>query len=204
MNQSKIYHGGSMGGSKGFSGGVASPTKYLYEKIWIPSTELRSHTSFPPNGPTTKALPNTVQTHVWVFTASEQDMAFAWIPKVSRYWNHNLTVPTSCNLRLYWYGETTQAKQVCWGVELCFVRNGETLNFVPPAWTQMYLTGITAYQQNITLRSDFPIFNPSGSAAINEGTFFLKVIRDGSNAEDTYDFEALLLGVSIEFPLVYP
>lgn len=203
MNQSKIYHGGSVNGSRGFSGAAASE-KYLFEKIWIPANDMKAHASFPPNGPAVRALPNTVQTFVWIYTPSEQDMAFAWFPVVSRYWNQDLTVPTSCKVRLYWYGDVTSNTQVCWGVELCFVRNAETLNFVPPAWTQMYQSNVTQYQENIALKDDFPIYNPSGSSLINEGMFFFKVIRDGSNAADTYPNEAYLLGASIEFPLVFP
>lgn len=202
MTQRRLSSNGGPG-KRGFAPFSSSVDQTLFEKIWIPANDLKAHASFPPNGPAVRALPNTVQTFVWIYTAAERDMAFAWFPVVSRYWNHGLTVPTSCKLRLYWYGDVTNNSRVCWGVELCFVRNGETLNFVPPAWTQMYHTNVTQYQQIITLKDDFPIYNPSGSSFVNEGTFFLKVIRDGSNEDDTYPNEAYLLGVSVDFPLTY-
>jgi len=205
MNTSRIYHGGGVG-RRGFpgGGGGGGSTLYLYERIWIPADDFKAHPTFPPNGPMTRSLPNTVQTHVWAFTPNEQDMAFAWFGLPSKYWDYNLSVPTGINLRLYWYAEVTASQQVCWAAELAYVRHGETLNFVPPAWTPMYKSPVTQYILRADDYPDFPVYDTTGSGALTEGAFWLKIIRDGSNAADTFSSESYLLGVSVEIPLVFP
>ena len=204
MNQSLIYHGGGMGGGGGFAGAAAASEKYLFERIYISATELKAHSTQPPNGPATRALPTTINTFVWIFTSTELDLVTAWFSLPSRYWKYQIAAPTECTLRLYWYTDNTSANVIAWRHELNYVRNGETLNFAPPALANSDLAAGTQYLLNVTTLANYAINNPSGSAAETEGMFYVKVGRDGAAAADTFGFEAFLLGVSVEFPLKYP
>jgi hypothetical protein len=204
MNQSSIYHGGGFGGCGGFGGAPAASEKYLFERIWIPANDLKALSSNPPNGPSTRVLPNTVNTFVWIFTALELDLAFAWFHLPSRYWKYDFTAPTECTLRIYWYTDFTAATIIRWKAELNYVRNGETANFVPPALGTYDVAAGTQYVLNVLTVPDFPINNPSGSILETEGAFYLKLGRDGANAADTFPQEAYILGASVEIPLKYP
>jgi len=200
MNQSKIYHGGSMGGSRGFSGGSSSPL-INKERIWINSKDLTALQAFPPNGPNCRVLPTTINACVWVFSPTELDLAFCWLPIPSKFWTYKLTAPTNCDLRLYWYTDNTSANIISWRAELNFVRNGETCNFAPPALINMDKAAGTQYLLNVHEYLNFPINNPSGSVSLTEGMFYFKMGRDGAAAADTFGFEAYLLGASIDFPI---
>lgn len=205
MNQSLTYHGGGFGGCGGFSGAAApAPASYLFERIWIPAAELQALTSNPPNGPGTRVLPATVNTRVWIFSAAELDLAFAWFCLPSRYWKYDFTAPTECTVRLYWYTDNTAATIIRWKAELNYVRDGETCNFAPPALGTYDSAAGTQYLLHVQTLANFPINNPSGSVAETEGAFYLKLGRDGADAADTFAFEAFLLGASVEFPLKYP
>lgn len=201
MNQSRIYHGGSMGGSKGFSGSGAAPASIDKIRIDRYTSDFTALASNPPNGPNCRVLPNTPNTCVWVFSATEMDLVFSWIPLPSKFWTYDLTAPTNCDLRFYWYTDNTSANIVCWRAEIVYVRNGETLNFVPPVLTNINVAAGNQYALHVEEYLNFPITNPTGSAAETEGLFYLKMGRDGANAADTFGFEAFLLGASIDFPI---
>jgi hypothetical protein len=199
MKQRIISNGGP--GRHGF---VNFQEKFLYEKIWIGANDLASHSTYPATGPSTRALPNTVQTRVWSFSSTDQNMVYSWFSLPSRYWSYKLDAPTGINLRFYWYTDTTAAGTICWASELAFVRTEETANFVTPVWSQIYRANPSQYIMYATEYLDFPLYNPSGATTIKEGLFWVKMIRDGSNASDTYNSVAYLLGVSVEIPLIYP
>lgn len=199
MEQSRIYHGGSLGGFKGFGGGSSAAIDK--ERIWINPKDMSALIAFPPNGPNCRQLPTTINTCVWVFSATELDLAFCWIPTPSKYWTYKLTAPTSCDLRFYWYTDNTSADIIAWRAELNYVRNGETLNFAPPALGQRNVAAGTQYLLHVEEFLNFPINNPSGSILETEGMFYFKMGRDGAAAEDTFNFEAYLLGASIDFPI---
>lgn len=201
METAKIYHGGSMGKSGGFPGGGSTPVSFNKERIWINSKDFTALQAFPPNGPNCRVLPTTINTFVWIFSASELDLAFCWFPLPSKFWTYKLSAPTSCDFRFYWYTDNTSADIIAWRAELNYVRNGETLNFAPPALGTRNVAAGTQYLLHVEEFLDFPINNPSGSAAETEGMFYLKMGRDGAAAADTFNFEAYLLGASIDFPL---
>lgn len=201
MQQSKIYHGGSMGRGSGFSAGSVPPTSFNKERIWINAEQFSSLSAYPPNGPTTRALPNTLNLRVYAFSPTELDLAFCWIPLPTSFWTYKLTAPTSCTLRFFWYTDNTSADVVAWRGELIYIRDMETLNFAMPALTVMNEAAGNKYQLHMQEYADFPIYNPSGSAAETEGAFYFKIGRDGPSAQDTFGFEAYLIAASIEFPL---
>lgn len=200
MMQSQIYHGGSMGGMKGFSAGSAAPTG-LKQRIWIDVAELNALVAFPPNGPNSRQLPTTINTRVWVFSPANLNLAFCWFPVPSKYWTYKLTAPTSCDLRFYWYTDNTSADIIAWRAELNYVRNGETLNFAPPALGNRDVAAGTQYLLHVEEFLNFPINNPSGSILTTEGMFYFKMGRDGAAAADTFAFESYLIGASIDFPV---
>lgn len=201
MENSKIYHGGSMGRGSGFSPASVPPTSFNKERIWINAKDMSALIAFPPNGPNCRQLPTTINTCVWVFTPAELDLAFCWFPVPSKFWTYDLTAPTNCDLRFYWYTDNTSADIVAWRAELNYVRNGETLNFAPPALGNRDVAAGTQYLLHVEEFLNFPINNPSGSALTTEGMFYFKMGRDGAAAADTFGFEAFLLGASIDFPL---
>lgn len=205
MNQAAIYHGGGMGGGGGFAGASGAITgKYVYERIWIPSKIFESVSGAAPNGPGTRTLPNGVNTFSWFFTPSELDIVYHHFALPSRYWKYQISAPTDCTLRIYWYTDTTAATIIAWRAMLNYVRDTETLNFVPPAFQNLNAAAGTQYTLHVQTVANFPINNPSGSVAETEGTFYLKVGRDGVNASDTFAGESYLLGASVEFPLKFP
>jgi len=201
MNQAKIYHGGGMGGSKGFSPSSSPVTTYNKERIWLNAEQFSSLSAYPPNGPTTRALPNTLNLRVYAFSPTELDLAFAWVPLPTSFWTYKLTAPTSCTLRTFWYTDNTSADIIAWRAELIYIRDMETLNFAMPSLTSMNEAAGTQYQLHMQDYANFPIYNPSGSTAETEGAFYLKIGRDGPSAQDTFAFEAYLIAASIEFPL---
>lgn len=202
MNQSLIYHGGGFGGSGGFGGG--SGEKNLFDRIWIPAEEMKAVSSNPPNGPSVRVLPNGVNEHVWIFTPAELDIAFAHFALPSRYWTYKVTAPTGIRIKIYWYTDTTAATIIAWRLILGYWRNGESMNVVPPFFTDLNQAAGTQYTIRVSEYVNFPLWNPSGSTAETEGSFYLKVGRDGPNAADTFPGEAYLLGASVEIPLKYP
>jgi hypothetical protein len=201
MDQSKIYHGGSMGRGSGFNAGAAPAPAFNKERIWLHPSDMSALIAFPPNGPNCRALPTTINTCVWVFVADQLDLAFSWFPVPSKFWTYDLTAPTNCDLRFYWYTDNTSANIIAWRAELNYVRNGETLNFAPPALGTRDVAAGTQYLLHVEEFLNFPINNPSGSALTTEGMFYFKMGRDGAAAADTFEFEAYLLGASIDFPL---
>lgn len=204
MNQASIYHGGGFGGCGGFGGAAASVQKYLFERIWIPAEQFAALSSNPPNGPNTRVFPNTVNAYSWFFAAAELDLVYHWFCLPSRYWKYQLTAPTECTLRLYWYTDVTSALIIRWKAELNYVRDGETMNFVPPALGTYDAAAGTQYLLHVQTLANFPINNPSGAVTEMEGAFYLKLGRDGADAADTFTGEAYLIGASVEFPLKYP
>lgn len=204
MNTARIYHGGGAG-RRGFPPAAAvATTKYLYERIWIPANDFKAVTSNPPNGPATRVLPNGENEYVWIFTPSELDIIFTHFALPSRYWTYKTGAPTDINIRLYWYTDTTAASVIAWRLILGYFRDGETLNAVLPFFTDHNQVAGTQYFLHASLYANFPLWNPSGSAAETEGAFYFKVARDGANAADTFPGESYLLGASVEFPLKYP
>lgn len=203
MNQSMIYHGGGMGKGSGFTSGGGGGGSYVYERIWIPANELNALSSNPPNGPTTRVLPNTVNSRVWIFTASELDLAFSWFCLPSRYWKYIFSGTTEIAVRIYWYTDNTAATIVRWVHELNYVRHNETMNFTPPVLGTYDTAAGTAYNLHVSTLTNYTVNDPSGAGTEVEGAFYLKIGRDGANGADTFPFEAYLLGVSIEFPLKF-
>ena len=114
-----------------------------------------------------------------------------------------MTVPTSVSVKLYWYVEVTSANYIAWRTELSFIREFETLNFALPFLTDMSRPAGTQYELKVSTVPDFPIYNPSGSAIIEDGLFYFKCGRDGTHIDDTYTNEAYLLGATIDFPILY-
>lgn len=201
MQNSMIYHGGGMGKGGGFYPGSTPAPTIDSIRIWVNVSDLSALTAKPPNGPSTRVLPNTMNARVWIFTPSELDLAFCHIPIPNEYWTYKVTAPTDCNLRLYWYTDLTSANIICWRAELNFIRNLETLNFALPFLNDINRAANTQYQLQVSESLNFPINNPSGSAAETEGLFYFKVGRDGANAADTFANEAYLLGASIDLPI---
>lgn len=201
MKQSLIYHGGSTGKGNGFSPGAAPAPTFNKERVWMNIEQFSSLAAFPPNGPTTRALPNTLNLRVYAFSSTELDLAFCWVPLPTSFWTFKLTAPTSCTLRTFWYTDNTSANVIAWRAELIYVRDMETLNFVMPSLTNMNEAAGNQYQLHMQEYANFPIYNPSGSALETEGAFYLKIGRDATSADDTFDFEAYLIAASIEFPL---
>lgn len=200
MNQAKVYHGGGMGRGSGFSP-AAAPVAALKERVWIDASAMNALVAFPPNGPTTRQLPTTINTRDWVFSAAELDLVFAWIPTPSKFWTYAITAPTALDLRFYWYTDNTSADIIAWRAEINYIRNGETVNFAPPTLGIRNVAAGTQYLLHVEEFLDFPINNPSGSIAETEGMFYFKMGRDGAAAADTFAFEAYLLGASIDFPI---
>lgn len=200
MNHRIISSGGP--GRRGWpSSSAVPPTSFNKERVWANIEQFQSLIAYPPNGPITRALPNTLNMRVYAFSNTELDLAFCWVPLPTNFWTFKLTVPTSCTLRFFWYTDNTSANIVAWRTELIYIRDMETLNFAMPALTSANEAAGNQYQMHITEIADFPIYNPSGSAVEAEGAFYLKIGRDGPSAEDTFGFEAYLFGASIEFPL---
>jgi hypothetical protein len=200
MEQSRIYHGGGMGGGRGFGGG-SSPVAINKERIWLHTSDMTALQAFPPNGPNCRVLPTTINTCVWIFSAAELDLLFTWLPVPSKFWTYALTAPTGLDLRFYWYTDNTSADIIAWRAEINYVRNGETLNFAPPALGIRNVAAGTQYLLHVEEFLNFPINNPTGSILETEGMFYFKMGRDGAAAEDTFGFESFLLGVSIDFPI---
>ena len=206
MQFSRIFHGGGIGKGSGFSsaGIPVPPTKLEYLRVWLDIADLSNHTSNPANGPQTRVLPNTLNARVYAFSPSELDLVFCEIPVISQYWNYDLIAPTNCTVKLYWYCEVTAAANiVAWRAELNFIRRNETLNFALPFLTDANVATLNQYILNVTSIPNFPINNPSGSAVIDDGIFYFKCGRDGPNLIDTYASEVYLLGVTIDFPIIY-
>jgi hypothetical protein len=199
MNQSGIYHGGSLGGSKGFFG--SGSTLYNKHRIWVNAQQFSAHNTYPANGPMTRQIPNTLNFRVFSFGSTEYDLAFAWVPLPTSFWTYKVIAPTSCTLRTHWYTEITSSGIVTWQAEIIFVRDDETLNFVMPTMSNMYEAAGNQYDLHVQEYTDFPIYNPSGSATEAEGAFYLKIGRRGDLPDDTFNGEAYLIGASIEFPL---
>lgn len=202
MQQSAIYHGGGMGRGGGFPAGSGG-SSYLFERIWIPAEQFAPHNTNPPNGPNTRAFPNTVNAYSYFFTAAELDLVYHWFCLPSRYWKYQFSAPTECIVRLYWYVETTSANNIRWVAELNYVRHNETMNFVPPALGNYDAVAGTQYNLHVQTLTDFPINDPSGAGTEIEGAFYLKVGRNGADAADTFAGESYLIGVSVEIPLKF-
>lgn len=200
---SRIYHGGGINTSRGFGNAAPPAGTYLYERIWIPAEQFAPHNTNPPNGPGTRALPSTVNTYSYFFTPNELDLLYHWFCLPSRYWEYQLSAPTKCTLRLYWYVEVTSGSNIRWAAELNYVRHNETMSFVPPALNALDHVAGTQYALHVSTHADFPINNPSGSVTETEGMFYLKLGRDGAAAEDTFSSESYLLGASVELPLKF-
>jgi hypothetical protein len=198
--KNRISSNGGPGRRGWSSSGSVAPT---LNKIRIDrhTSDFTPLSAYPPNGPSCRVLPTSINTCVYAFSPTELDLMFSWIPLPSKFWNYKLTAPTGCDLRFYWYTDNTSANIVCWRAELVYVRNGETCNFAPPALQVINVAAGTQYNLNVTEILDFPITNPTGSAAETEGMFYLKMGRDGAAAEDTFGFEAYVLGASIDIPL---
>jgi hypothetical protein len=201
---SRIYHGGGSGGRGGFPSVPTVTEKFLFERIWIPTNDFKAVTSNPPNGPSTRVLPNGVNEFVWIFSPSELDIAFAHFCLPSRYWTYVVAAPTNLNVKIYWYTDTTAATIVSWRLILGYWRNGESMNVVPPFFSDLNQAAGTQYTIKVSEYNNFPLWNPSGSVLNTEGSFYLKVARDGASAQDTFGGEAHLIGASVEIPLKYP
>lgn len=199
IKQRVVSSGG--GGRRGFP--ASSGTAPSLNKIRIDrhNSDFTALQAYPPNGPNCRVLPSTVNTCVWVFSATELDLMFSWIPLPSKFWSYKLTAPTGIDLRFYWYTDNTSANIVCWRAELVYVRNGETMSFTPPSLQVINRAAGNQYVLNVTEILDFPLTNPTGSTSETEGMFYLKIGRDGAAAEDTFGFEAYFVGASIDFPL---
>ncbi len=204
MQFSRIFHGGGIGKGSGFISTGAPVTKMEYVRVWLDIADLSNHSANPANGPATRVLPNTLNTRVYAFSPSELDLVYCLIPVSSIYWTYAVTAPTSCTIRLYWYNEVTSSPNVvCWRAEMNFIRETETLNFALPFLTDLNRFALNQYILNVSSLADFPINNPSGSALIEDGIFYFKCGRDGANALDTFASEVYLLGVTIDFPILY-
>lgn len=203
MNQAPIYHGGGFGGGGGFPAAAAPSSTYLFERIWIPAEQFAPLSSNPPNGPNTRVFPNTVNAYSYFFTAAELDLVYHWFCLPSRYWKYQLSAPTECTVRLYWYVETTSALIIRWVAEINYVRHNETMNFVPPALGNYDAAAGTQYNLHVQTLANFPINNPSGAVTETEGAFYLKLGRNGADAADTFTGEAYLIGASVEIPLKF-
>lgn len=194
-----IYHGG--GARKiGFPSGGGGGT-YLFERIWIPAEQFAPLSSNPPNGPNTRVFPNTVNAYSYFFAAAELDLIYHWFCLPSRYWTYTFSAPTRCTLRLYWYVESTSVNNIRWKAELNYVRDGETMDFTPPALGTYDAAAGTANDKHVLTLTNFPINDPSGAGTSVEGAFYLKLGRDGADSADTFSGEAYLTGVSVEIPL---
>lgn len=199
MTQRIITSGGP--GRRGFVGSGSAPAAINKERVWMNAEQFTGLNAYPPNGPTTRALPNTLNLRVYAFSPTELDLAFCWVPLPSKFWTYKLTAPTACDLKFYWYTDNTSADVVAWRGELIYIRDNETLNFGMPSLTVMNEAAGNQYALHVQEYNDFPIYNPSGSAAEVEGAFYLKLGRDGPSAQDTFGFEAYLIAASIDFPI---
>lgn len=199
MTQRIITSGGP--GRRGFVGSGSAPAGINKIRIDRHTSDFTALQAYPPNGPNCRVLPTSINACVWVFTPSELDLMYSWIPIPSKFWTFKTDAPTGIDLRFYWYTDNTSANMICWRAELVFVRNGETCNFAPPSLTVINRVAGTKYLMNVTEILDFPLTNPTGSANEYEGMFYLKIGRDGAAAEDTFANEAYFMGASIDFPI---
>lgn len=199
-NQKIISSGGP--GRRGFPGVSTTPASTLTKiRIDRHTSDFTALQAYPPNGPNCRVLPTSINTCVWVFTPTELDLMFSWIPLPTKFYTYKMTAPTGVDVRFYWYTDNTSANIICWRAELVYVRNGETCNFAPPTLQVINRVAGNQYIMNTTEILDFPITNPTGSADETEGMFYLKIGRDGAAAEDTFANEAYFMGCSIDFPL---
>lgn len=206
MNQSLIYHGGPAG-KQGFPASSGGGSSYLYDRIWISSDELQSYPSFPPNGPSTRTLPNTLVTRVWTFAPDQLDIVFAWFALPSRYWTYATSAPTGLRLIPHYYVDSASVAPndvIDFRAALIFFRCGEVINVAGPSMTALPSTcGVSNYQLCCQNHDDFPIINPYGASTEVEGIFYLKFERVGSDPSDTYPNEAHLLGIAVDIPLKF-
>lgn len=200
MKQQRIITSGGPG-RRGFVGASSAPASINKIRIDRHTSDFTALQAYPPNGPNCRVLPNTINACVWVFSATELDLMYSWIPLPSKFWNYKFSAPTGVDLRFYWYTDNTSTNIVCWRAELVYVRNGETCNFAPPSLQVINRAAGNQYRLNVTEILDFPLTNPTGSSSETEGMFYLKIGRDGAAAEDTFGFEAYFMGASIDFPI---
>jgi hypothetical protein len=204
MGQISIYHGGGFGGCSGFGSGSSSGEKTLYLRYYVPATEFKAVASNPPIGPNVILFPNLVNAQAWQFHPDELDIVFAHFCLPSRYWKYLLSGSNDITVRLHWFTENTSVYVICWRILLGYFRDGETLDVAPPAFSNFNQAAGTRYLYHSTPYTNFPLWNPSGSTSETEGGFYLKVGRDGTNASDTFLYNADLIGASVEIPLKYP
>jgi hypothetical protein len=208
MQTSRIYHGGSTSKRKGWPGGGSGSSSYNYDRIWIPSDDLFGYPNSAPNGPSTRTLPNGVAVRVWTFSPSETDIVFCWFGLPSKFWKYLFATGSSeLTVMVYYYVDSTVGAPnnvIDFRLHLAYVRHNEDMNFVVPA-----LTGLTAYSgtqfyNHVNTTFNFGINDVSGAGTEIEGSFYLKLERQGGSPSDTYPNEAHLYGIGIDFPLKFP
>lgn len=208
MQNEKIYHGGAMRKSAWPSGSGAAGSSYLFDRVWIPATDFKPYPSYPPNGPSPRALPNTIVTYVYQFSPDQLDIIFAWVSLPSRYWTFITSAPTKLRLRPVYYTDNVVASPnniIDFKAAVMWFPHGYTLNASGPSMTDIpSVCSPVAYGQEDSSVDDFPILNPHSDNSMIEGAFYVKFERVGNSAKDTYSNEAHVLGLMLEFPLDYP
>lgn len=203
-NNARVWHGGGAGKQKGYGGG-SGDGKYLIDRLWVPSQEFTPHPGNPCGGLFTATLPlGGIATRHYTFATNQTDIAFTWV-KPPLYWNYDVVAPTGLNVKIHWYGDNTNpATGVRMAAFLGIVRDQETLNFAAPVMTPWTTNITTAYRLYIYEFNNFPITDPSGAGTSVEPLLYFKFERQGLVPADTYPFDIHLLGVSFDFPMVFP
>jgi hypothetical protein len=203
MQVSRIYHGGGTGKSRGWHG--CCDGKYLVDRVWIPAVEFYPHPSSPCGTLAARVFPNGVAVRCLTFASNQLDVCYVWVPAM-KYWTYKFSAPTGISMKVVWGMENTSApaNQVKWKYSLSYVRNNETMNFVPPVMTDLDSYTTYAYALRIRQLDDVPIYDPSGAGTVLEGCFYFKFERDGPDPWDTYPYDCNLYGVYLDFPLQFP
>lgn len=204
MEISRIYHGGSTSKRKGWHG--CCDGKYLIDRVWIPAVEFEPHPSSPCGVLVPRVFPNGVAVRCLTFASNQLDVCYVWVPAM-KYWTFNFGAPTGISMKVVWGMELTSgapANQVKFKYSFSYVRNNETMDFVPPAMADLDSYTTFAYALRIRQSDDISIFDPSGAGTALEGAFYLKFERVGPDPWDTYPNNVNLYGIYLDFPLQFP
>lgn len=201
---SRIYHGGGPGGGGWPNTDIDG--KYLIDRLWCPAQEFTPHPSNPCGGLFTRTLPaGQIATMVYTFATNQTDIMFGWI-KPPLYWTYALGGANGFNFKIHFYGDNNEAVNT--GVRMAayagIFRDQENMNIAAPAMTAWTTNITTQYRLYIYEYNNFTITDPSGAGTSVECLIYFKFERQGLNGADTYPWDIHVMGVSFDFPLVFP
>lgn len=209
MENSRIYHGGSLGRSGGFFP-ASTPTPTI-DTIRIPIEEKSFH--YANSNPITSALHTTPNDSNYGYKTDDFTQftrGFISFPKPHKDWTRVITGATGITLAIHGYHETVIAAPnniVRFNFSITITRVGETVNYVapagsPPIYTRDVNCATTPAFQLATMSiSDLVIHNPSGLNPDEECMFHLRALRNNNGGGDTYPNVFRVMGGYVEFPL---